>query len=56
MHVAAAEAAIVVVFGHWRPAGMTLTGDVGLPGVALSVEGIELSAAGSPTLISCYLF
>ena len=41
VHAAATEAAIVVVFGNGYPAGMTLTGDVGLAGIALGIQGIE---------------
>jgi hypothetical protein len=41
VHAAATEAAIVVGFGNGYPASMTLTGNVGLAGLALGMQGIE---------------
>ncbi len=40
-HIAAGEAGIDVVVGHWNPALGALAGDVGQSGILLRIEGIE---------------
>jgi hypothetical protein len=38
--MAAREGGTVVVVGHWNPALSVLTGDVGMTGVALRIDGV----------------